>query len=66
MKTPLLLTLTCGALAAAMLQAAPVGVFDAGGDVGVTPKAGKAEFDAASGESDKVELIAGTAAFSLV
>jgi Tol biopolymer transport system component len=50
MKSLLLLTLICGAVAAAMLQAAPVGVFDAGGDIGVTPKAGKADFDAASGE----------------
>jgi TolB protein len=33
-----------------VLDAAPVGIFENSGDVGVTPKAGKVEFDAARGE----------------
>ena len=47
MKKTLLGSLICTAILSA---APPVGVFDTSSDVGITPKAGNAEFDAAKGE----------------
>ena len=41
--------LICASAIVAALEAAPVGIFENSSDIGITPKAGKSEFDPASG-----------------